>query len=97
MDIIYIQAKRWANPVGAREIRDFVGALEGKGARKGIFITTSIFSKSSIDFVSRLSSKKIIIIDGEKLVDLMIEYNVGVSIAASYDIKRIDLDYFMGE
>jgi len=96
LDIIYIQAKRWTNPVGRPEIQKFVGALHGQKARKGIFITTSTFSQSAIDYVSKIDSK-IILIDGEKLADLMIEYNVGVSTVASYEIKKIDLDYFTEE
>lgn len=94
LDIIYIQAKRWSNPVGRPEIQKFVGALHGQRARKGIFITTSTFSQSAIDYVSKIDSK-IILIDGEKLADLMIEYNVGVSTISSYEIKKLDLDYFM--
>jgi len=96
LDIIYIQAKRWTNPVGRPEIQKFVGALHGQKARKGIFITTSTFSQSAIDYVSKIDSK-IILIDGEKLADLMIEYSVGVSTVASYEIKKIDLDYFTEE
>lgn len=95
LDTIYIQAKRWSNPVGRPEIQKFVGALEGKGARKGIFITTSTFTPKAKEFVSNLRSKKIILIDGEMLADLMIEYNVGVSTEAIYPIKRIDEDYFL--
>jgi len=94
LDIVYIQAKRWTNPIGRPEIQKFVGALHGQRARKGIFITTSTFSQSAIDYVSKIDSK-IILIDGEKLADLMIEYNVGVSTISSYEIKKIDLDYFM--
>jgi len=93
LDIVYIQAKRWTNPVGRPEIQKFVGALHGQRARKGIFITASTFSQSAIDYVSKIDSK-IILIDGEKLADLMIEYSVGVSTTASYEIKKIDLDYF---
>ncbi|PLV59913.1 restriction endonuclease [Thermotoga sp. KOL6] len=96
LDIIYIQAKRWNNPVGRPEIQKFVGALHGQRAKKGVFITTSSFSKSAIEYVSKIDSK-IILIDGEKLADLMIEYNVGVSTVATYEIKKIDLDYFTEE
>lgn len=94
LDIIYIQAKRWSNPVGRPEIQKFVGALKGQRARKGIFITTSTFSQHAIDYVSKIDIK-IILIDGEKLADLMIEYNVGVSIVSSYQIKKLDIDYFI--
>jgi len=94
LDIVYIQAKRWSNSVGRPEIQKFVGALHGQRAKKGIFVTTSSFSQSAIDYVSKIDSK-IILIDGEKLADLMIDYNVGISTISSYKIKRIDLDYFM--
>ena len=94
LDIVYIQAKKWENPVSRPEIQKFAGALQGKRARKGIFITTSKFSKSSIDYVSMIESK-IILIDGEQLTKLMIEHDVGVSTIASYIIKKMDSDYFM--
>ncbi|MGB7001091.1 MAG: restriction endonuclease [Halobacteriota archaeon] len=94
LDIVYIQAKKWENPVSRPEIQKFAGALQGKRARKGIFITTSKFSKSSIDYVSMIESK-IILIDGEQLAKLMIEHDVGVSTIASYTIKKMDFDYFM--
>jgi restriction system protein len=93
LDIIYIQAKRWVNPVGRPEIQKFVGALQGQKARKGIFITTSSFSKSAIDYVSKIESK-VILIDGEELARLMFEHDVGVTTVATYDVKKIDLDYF---
>jgi len=94
LDIVYIQAKKWENPVSRPEIQKFAGALQGKRARKGIFITTSKFSKSSIDYASMIESK-IILIDGEQLAKLMIEHDVGVSTIASYTIKKMDSDYFM--
>lgn len=96
LDIIYIQAKRYAadNTVPSREIRDFTGSLEGHGAQKGVFITTSSFTKDGIDFVKRLQHKKIVLIDGERLTQLMIDYNIGVSTTESYTVKKIDLDYF---
>ena len=93
LDIIYIQAKRWVNPVSRPEIQKFVGALQGQKARKGIFITTSSFSKSAIDYVSKIESK-VILIDGEQLTRLMFEHNVGVTTIATYEVKKIDMDYF---
>jgi restriction system protein len=95
LDIIYIQAKRWQpkNIVGRPEIQKFVGALAGQGARKGIFITTSSFTKDAIEFVRRIDTK-IILIDGEQLADLMIDHDVGVAKSAIYEIKKIDSDYF---
>ncbi|TNE70942.1 restriction endonuclease [bacterium] len=93
LDTIYIQAKRWENTVPVREIRDFAGALLSKKARKGIFITTSNFPKSAFDFVESIEHK-IILINGERLTDLMFEFNVGLSIQSAYELKRIDSDYF---
>jgi restriction system protein len=93
LDIIYIQAKRWDGVVGRPEVQKFAGALQGHRARKGIFITTSSFSKDAEEYVSRIDSK-IILIDGELLAQLMIDHNVGVSSVASYEIKKIDSDYF---
>jgi restriction system protein len=93
LDSIYIQAKRWENPVGRPEIQKFVGALQGKRARKGIFISTSKFSKESYDYVKNIDNK-VVLIDGEQLAQYMIDYNVGVSKVSSYEVKRIDTDYF---
>ena len=93
LDILYIQAKRWENPVGRPEIQKFAGALQGKRAKKGIFITTSSFTKEAEDYVSRIDSK-IVLIDGNLLTQFMIDQNVAVSQISSYEIKRIDMDYF---
>lgn len=97
LDAVYIQAKRWANDVGAGEIRDFKGALDGHGAAKGVFITTAGFTRAALDEVSRSRNYKIVLIDGAKLARFMIEYNVGVSTAATYELKKIDSDYFSEE
>ena len=94
LDIIYVQAKKWENTVSRPEIQKFAGALQGQRAKKGIFITTSTFSKNAIEYTSVIDSK-IILIDGEQLAKLMIENGVGVSKIASYEIKKIDSDYFM--
>ncbi|ACL16921.1 restriction endonuclease [Methanosphaerula palustris] len=96
LDVIYIQAKRWKNPVGRQEIQGFVGSLEGKKARKGIFITTSQFTKTSIEYVKSIE-KKVILIDGIQLSQFMIDYGVGVTDLNTYIIKRIDSDYFIEE
>jgi len=95
LDKIYIQAKRWKDsPVGRPVVQAFVGALDGHGASKGIFITTSNFTKEAKEYVERLTSKKIILIDGYKLAEYMIDFNVGVTVQELYEIKRIDNDYF---
>lgn len=96
LDVIYIQAKRWEGNVGRPEIQKFAGALQGQRARKGIFITTSNFTGDAEDYVSRIDSK-IILIDGEQLAQLMIDFDVGVASVATYQLKRIDSDYFEDE
>jgi len=95
LDIIYIQAKRWrpGNVVGRPEIQKFVGALAGQGAKKGIFITTSNFTKEALDYTPR-NETKIVLIDGVQLARLMIDYNLGCTTQQSYEIKKIDSDYF---
>jgi len=94
LDAVYLQAKRWEGTVGRPEIHKFVGALKGQGANKGIFITTSSFSNDAIDYASKIDSPKIVLIDGKKLADLMIEYDIGISKETSYEIKKLDLDFF---
>ena len=96
LDIIYIQAKKWDSSVSRPEIQKFAGALQGQRARKGIFITTSSFSRDAIEYVSKIDNK-IILIDGEQLSKLMIDHDVGVSKVSSFDIKKIDSDYFQEE
>ncbi len=93
LDIIYIQAKRWQNCVGRPEIQKFAGALLGKHAKKGIFITTSTFTDEAREYAASIESK-LVLIDGEELGRLMIDYNIGVSTDIVYEIKRIDSDYF---
>ena len=96
LDAIYLQAKRWEGVVGRPEIMKFVGALAGQRATKGVFITTSWFTQEAKDYA--LSSQyKVVLIDGERLSDLMIEHDLGVSVAASYHLKRIDSDFFSEE
>jgi restriction system protein len=96
LDIIYIQAKRWDNTVSRPEIQKFAGALQGQRAKKGIFITTSDFSKEAKDYVAKIDNK-IVLIDGEQLSQFMIDHNIGVTPVTSYEIKRIDSDYFVEE
>ena len=97
LDNIYVQAKRWENTVGRPEVMSFSGALDAKGARKGIFITTSNFTKGAEEYVERLESKKIILIGGKKLARLMIENDIGVSIKKKFVVKEVDFSYFEGE
>ena len=93
LDVVYIQAKRWKNIVGRPEIQKFAGALQGKRARKGIFITTSKYTNEAQEYASSIDSK-IILIDGVSLVQYMIDHNIGVNTYDTYDIKKMDIDYF---
>ncbi len=96
LDAIYIQAKRWEGVVGRPEIQKFVGALQGQRAHKGVFITTSDFTKEAQEYVKNISNK-VVLINGFSLARLMIENNIGVSISATYEVKKIDSDYFADE
>ncbi|MBL0226258.1 MAG: restriction endonuclease [Geobacteraceae bacterium] len=96
LDVIYLQAKRWDSTVGRPEIQRFVGALHGKRAKKGVFITTGRFSNDAVDYVATIDPK-VILIDGRALVEYMIDFNLGVTTATTYEIKRIDSDYFSEE
>lgn len=95
LDIIYIQAKRWrpGNVIGRPELHKFVGALAGQGAKKGIFITTSNFTKDALDYTPK-NETKIVLIDGEQLAQLMIDYSLGCATQQIYELKKIDSDYF---
>ena len=96
LDAIYLQAKRWEGVIGRPEIMKFVGALAGQRATKGVFITTSWVTQDAKDYA--LSSQyKVVLIGGERLADLMIEHDLGVSVAATYQLKRIDSDFFSEE
>ena len=95
LDVVYIQAKRYAadNTIGRERIQQFAGALVGQGASKGVFVTTSSFSKGAAEYATKVP-QRIILIDGKKLAQLMVQYGVGVRIERTVEIKRIDLDYF---
>jgi restriction system protein len=93
LDLIYVQAKRWQNPVGRPEIQKFFGALHGKRASKGAFITTSAFTAEAASYAQTVTPR-VILVDGIELARLMIEYGVGVTTTRRYEIRRIDLDYF---
>lgn len=96
LEAIYLQAKRWAGTVGRPEIQKFVGALHGKRARKGVFITTGTFSSDARDYVSHIDPR-VVLIDGPQLTEYMIEHNLGVSIKEIYEVKKIDTDFFSEE
>lgn len=98
LDVIYVQAKKWKekSPISRPEIQKFVGALQGKNAKKGVFITTGKFSEPAKEYVKNLNSK-VVLIDGKQLGEFMIDFNVGVSLGQVYEIKKIDTDYFTQE
>ncbi len=96
LDVIYIQAKRWQGSVGRPEVQKFVGALHGQRAKKGVFITTGAFTRDAEQYVSTIDPK-VVLIDGSRLVGLMIDHNLGVSIVDAYEIKKIDSDFFFEE
>ncbi len=93
LDMIYVQAKRWKDNVGRKEIQAFVGALAGKQASKGVFITTSKFRDTAIEYANAVT-QKVVLIDGDRLGELMIEYDIGVSRDQTFVLKKIDTDYF---
>lgn len=93
LDAIYIQAKRWQGTVGRPEIQKFVGALHGQRAKKGVFMTTSVFSPDARDYVSNIDVK-VVLLDGMQIANLMIDAGVGVTPVATYVVKRLDSDYF---
>jgi len=97
LDKIFIQAKRWRDaPVGTGELRNFVGALQEKKANKGIFITTSRFVGNTQDYIDKVGGN-IVLLDGEQLAQLMIDYGVGVSPVANYEVQKVDSDFFIEE
>jgi restriction system protein len=93
LDVVYVQAKRWSNSVGRPVVQAFAGSLEGFRARKGVLITTSSFSQDALEYVQKIE-KRIVLIDGKQLADLMIDHDIGVNIVQTYRIKRLDSDYF---
>lgn len=96
LDLIYVQAKKWEGNVSRPEIQKFAGALQGKRARKGIFITTSAFTREAEEFAKAIESK-IVLISGLRLAELMIEHDVGVTTTKTFALKKVDTDYFLEE
>lgn len=94
LDVVCIQAKRWENTVGRPQVQAFAGSMEGHRAKKGVMLTTSTFSNEAHDYISRIE-RKIILISGQQLAELMIDHGVGTSISRSYEVRRIDSDYFL--
>jgi len=96
LDAVYVQAKRWEGTVGRPTVQAFAGSLEGQRAKKGVMITTSQFSQEAKDYV-KVIEKRIVLIDGEQLAQLMIDHNVGVNEVVTYTVKKVDFDYFEDE
>lgn len=96
LDTIYVQAKKWQGTVGRPKLMEFVGALKGQKANKGVFITTSKFTNDAIDYISKVDSK-VVLIDGDQLAELMIDFHIGVSPLTTYEIQKLDSDYFIEE
>ena len=94
LDSIYVQAKRWQGSVGEPPLRDFLGALVSRGANKGVFITTGLFTDAAQQFARRSPQHKVVLVDGPRLTELMIEHGLGVSVQATFELKRIDSDFF---
>ena len=93
LETIYVQAKRWQGTVGRLDIQRFAGALQGQRARKGVFITTSSFTKEAQSYAGTITTT-IVLLDGAQLAELMIDHGVGVTPVKNYEIKRVDSDYF---
>lgn len=91
---IYIQAKRWNSSVGRPKLQEFVGALHGKKAKKGLFITSGNFTNEALKYEDKIDGKIIILIDGNALAEYMIRYNLGVSTTSTLEMKQIDSDFF---
>lgn len=94
LDVVCIQAKRWDGSVGRPVIQGFVGSMDLYRAKKGVILTTSQFTKDALDFVDRIEGKKVVLIDGAKLSELMIEHNVGVKPTKMYELKEVSNDFF---
>jgi restriction system protein len=93
LEMVYVQAKRWEGTVGRPEVQRFVGALHGQRAKKGVFMTAGTFSTEAVEYV-RTIDPRIALIDGEQLAQFMIDFGVGVAVDRSYELKKLDSDYF---
>ena len=94
LDVVCIQAKRWDGTVGRPVIQGFVGSMDYIRARKGVILTTSTFTKDAIDFVERIEGKKVVLIDGGQLADLMIDHGLEVTTTKTYEIREVSNDFF---
>jgi restriction system protein len=96
LDVVCVQAKRWQGTVGRPVVQAFAGSMEGQRARKGVLLTTASFSREAVEYVGRIE-RKIVLIDGQRLTQLMIEYSIGVTVASTFVVKKLDIDYFVDE
>lgn len=96
LDVVCVQAKRWENTVGSREVRDFVGGMETYRSRKGVLITTAGFTKDAREYVTNIE-RRVVLIDGRRLAELMMDHGVGVATARTFAVQKVDLDYFEDE
>jgi len=96
LDFVAVQAKRWDHSVGREVVQAFAGSLMGHGASKGVLITTSTFTSGAKEYAQKISANKIVLIDGEQLAELMLDYGIGVTDVTTYRIQRVDSDYFEG-
>ena len=94
LDFVAVQAKRWEHSVGREVVQAFAGSLMGHGASKGVLITTSTFTSSAKEYAAKLSSNKIVLIDGDQLAELMLDFGIGVTDVTTFRIQRVDHDYF---
>jgi restriction system protein len=92
--VVSIQAKRWDTTVGRPIVQGFVGSMDYIRAKKGVILTTSKFSREAEDFVEKIEGKKVVLIDGEELTELMIDHNLGVSVKKTYELKEVSNDFF---
>ena len=95
LDVVCIHAKRWDNnPVGGPKVREFVGSMDGVQARKGVIITNATFTKDAWNFMGQIQGKKVVLIDGEKLSELMLDHDVGLTTTETYKLKEVSNDFF---
>lgn len=94
LDVVSVQAKRWAGTVGRPEVQAFVGSMDYVRAKKGVLLTTSSFSKEARSFVERVEAKKVVLVDGKELAELMIAHNVGVVVSKAYEYMEVSSDFF---
>lgn len=94
LDVVCIQAKRWDGPVGRPVVQQFVGSMDYYRAKKGVILTTSTFTKDGADFLRHIEGKTVVLVDGDRLAELMIEHGLGVTTTKTYALKEVSNDFF---